>query len=416
MSSTTMDHMISLVVFIAAILIFIGLFSQTIQTAVVYENHRSLSTKDSDLLDTMLLNPGLPANWGQIDCKISDISGFGLQDPEFTQYELSPFSLMRLTSSTGNVVEYDKTSPNIYYNNVSLGFGTSFLIPNAQALNYSATAALLGIKNTYGFQLALTPDITVSISENQACSPLSLSISASGTGSPLAGASINYCFILVNLPQSQSQYPSYTLQNDFVTTDQEGNANVTFSAVTDPNQVYAFIAYAHMDGLEGVGYHTRVSAIDQYVVPIVQSMASQDVALANSYDINNTGPQGFNLKYNATFIILKQDYTVSELSLESVSNQSGTVSSGSGNPFPLVSLPTGTTGILMVTYQSSVAQGGIVLMPWGVSSLAFPVTFGGNPTGQEWVSTDIRQVTIGGVAYQAKLALWNINGNQVPSQ
>ena len=94
----------------------------------------------------------------------------------------------------------------------------------------------------------------------------------------------------------------------------------------------------------------------------------------------------------------------------------GTVSSGSGNPFPLVSLPTGTTGILMVTYQSSVAQGGIVMMPWGVSSLAFPVTFGGNPTGQEWVATDIRQVTIGGVAYQAKLALWNINGNQVPSQ
>ena len=89
---------------------------------------------------------------------------------------------MRLTSSTGNVVEYDKTSPNIYYNNVSLGFGASLLIPNTQALNYSSAATLLGINNTYGFQLALTPDITVSISENQACSPLSLSITASGTG------------------------------------------------------------------------------------------------------------------------------------------------------------------------------------------------------------------------------------------
>ena len=47
-------------------------------------------------------------------------------------------------------------------------------------------------------------------------------------------------------------------------------------------------------------------------------------------------------------------------------------------------------------------------MPWGVSSLAFPVTFGGNPTGQGWVATDMRQVTIGGVAYQAKLGLWNL--------
>ena len=109
----------------------------------------------------------------------------------------------------------------------------------------------------------------------------------------MAGASINYCLILVNLPQSQSQYPSYTLQNGAVTTDQQGMADVTFSAVTDPNQVYAFIAYAHMDGLLGVGYHTRVSTTDQYIVPIVQDMASQKIALAHSYDINNTGPQGF---------------------------------------------------------------------------------------------------------------------------
>ena len=107
------------------------------------------------------------------------------------------------------------------------------------------------------------------------------------------------------------------MQNGVVTTDQEGMANITFSAVTDPNQVYAFIAYAHLDGLEGLVIIHVVSATDQYVVPIVQIMASQDVALANSYDINNSGPQGFILKYNATFIILKQDYTVSELSLES---------------------------------------------------------------------------------------------------
>ena len=49
-------------------------------------------------------------------------------------------------------------------------------------------------------------------------------------------------------------------------------------------------------------------------------------------------------------------------------------------------------------------------MPWGLGSLAFPLTFGGNPAGQEWVTTDIRQVTIGGIAYQAKLELWNLQG------
>ena len=409
MASATMDHMISLIVFIAAILIFIGLFSQPIQTAIVYESHRALSTKTSDLLDTILLNPGIPANWGQSNCTAQ---GFGLQDPEFTQYQLSPFSLMRLGSSTGNMVEYDKTSPSIYYNNASLGFGASLLTPNAQALNYSASLALLGINNTYGFQLTLTPDITVSITENHGSSPLDLSISATGTGFPFAGASINYCLILVTLPQTDAQYPSYTIQHGAVTTDQQGMANVTFPNVTDVNQVYAFIAYAHLDGVVGVGYFTHGSATDQYVVPIVQDMASQEVTLAHNYDLNNSGPAGFSLKYNATFVISTEDYTLSELSLGSPSSQ-GIVTSGVGNPSPIIPLPACTTGILIVTYQQEGStQGGVVMMPWGVSSLAFPVTFGGNPQGQDWVATDIRQVTIGGIAYQAKLSLWNLQGYQ----
>ena len=45
MASATMDHMVSLIVFIAAILIFFGLFSQAIQTAITYESHGAISTK-----------------------------------------------------------------------------------------------------------------------------------------------------------------------------------------------------------------------------------------------------------------------------------------------------------------------------------------------------------------------------------
>ncbi len=126
MANATMDHMIALIVFIAAILIFIGFFSQTSQSAIAYESHRALSTKNSDLLDTILLNPGIPNTWGQID---STVTGFGVQDPEFTQYQMSSFSLMRLCSSLGNVVEYDKTNPNIYYSNQTSMFGSSLLTP-----------------------------------------------------------------------------------------------------------------------------------------------------------------------------------------------------------------------------------------------------------------------------------------------
>jgi hypothetical protein len=412
MASATIDHMVSLIVFIGALLIFIGLFSQSIQTANVYERHRALSTKTSDLLDTMLLNPGVPANWGQSN---SDVTGFGVQDPEFTQYQISPFSLMRLEASNGNILECDKSSPNIYYDDESLGSGSTLLIPVDQALNYSSALTILGIKNTYGFQLTFTPDITVSITENQASSPLSLTLSATGTGFPFAYATVNYCLIQAKLPQSQAEYPAYTIQSGDVTTDQQGIANISFPSITDPNQVYAFVAYAHLNGVLGVGYHTRTSSNDQYVVPIVQNMATQQIALAHNFDLNGTGPEGSSLKYNATFVILKQDFTLSELSFGAPGNLSlvGTVTSGRGNPSPNVFLPPTTTGILIVTYQLSPTQGGIVMMPWGISSLAFPVTFGGNPQGQEWVTTDLRQVTIGGVAYQVKLELWDTTGQQV---
>jgi hypothetical protein len=146
-------------------------------------------------------------------------------------------------------------------------------------------------------------------------------------------------------------------------------------------------------------------------------MGSQTVALANSLDLNNSSPAELTLKYNATFVISTQDYTLSELSLGSAGNSGlvGTVTSGVNNPYPTISMPTCTTGILIVTYQESSTQGGVVMMPWGINSLAFPVAFGGNPQQQEWVATDLRQVMIGDVAYQAELSLWSDHSMQVTS-
>ena len=99
MSSVSIDHIVSIIIFLAAILLFVGLFSQTIQTAIIYQQHQAIATKCSDLIDNMLLNPGSPSYWGQSD---SAPASFGVQDPEFTEYQLSAFSLMRLGASTGN--------------------------------------------------------------------------------------------------------------------------------------------------------------------------------------------------------------------------------------------------------------------------------------------------------------------------
>jgi hypothetical protein len=403
MVSSTIDHMIAVTVFLAATLLFIGLFNQTIQTAVIYQRHRATATKANDLLDNMLLSPGIPSNWSLIN---DDPSGFGLQDPEFTQYKMSPFSLMRLNSGTGTPVYYYKTGTT--YSNITVGSNNFLLMPNTRVLNYSTVLDLMGIKNTYGFELTLTPIVTVEVTENNAASPLSFSLNVQGAGFPLAYAKLTCCLITVNLGGGS---PSYNTIYKTEYTDETGSATLVFNEVTKSGTCYAFIAYARLGGLVGVGYHERVTSGKQYVIPFVDDISEGRVLIAHSYDIQYDDSQSpAEIKYNASFVLLSEDFTLREMPLE---NSAGHVNYGDGKPFEEVTIPTDNPGILIITYKKSGTEGGVVMMPWGLSSLAFPIVFGDDPTKQEWVATDMRQVTVGGMAYQAKLSLWSLEGYQV---
>jgi hypothetical protein len=408
MTGSTIDHLVSLMVFLGAILLFIGLFNQTIQTAILYQRHRFIATKCSDLLDNMLLNPGIPLYWGKSNCTPT---GFGLQDPEFMQYKLSPFSLMRLRSSTGEPVYYPKTG--LTYSNITMGFGNFLLVPYTKAINYSTAASLLGVNGTYGFQLTITPIITVSISEVQPKNPLRISVNVTGTGFPLSNAMVSYCFLTVSLTGGEGAYPAYTMKYDNVSTDEKGSVLIEFAEVNDDKVSYAFIAYAHLSGLIGVGYHERVTSVKQYIIPFIDDLAERRVLIAHSYDVHYFGPPNAELSYNATFVLLTEDFTLREMPMENSTGKVGKVNYGVGNPYGVVTIPTYNPGILVITYRKSAVEGGVILMPWGMSSMAFPVTFGEDPLGKEWVATDIRQVLVNNIAYQAKLALWSLEGYQV---
>jgi hypothetical protein len=407
MVSSTIDHMVAVTVFLAATLLFIGLFNQTIQTAVIYQRHRALATKASDLLDGILLSPGIPVNWGQTD---QAPTGFGLQDPEFTQYKVSPSSLMRLAYEAGTPVYYYKTGS--YYNNITIGSKNFLLVSNTSIIDYSTALQLLGINNTYGFQLTLNPVVTVTVTEDpaHAANPLSLSLDVQGTGFPLANAHIAYCLITVSLSGGAEGYPAYTTNYGTAYTDSTGSATLNFGEVNDANLSYAFIAYASLGGLIGVGYHERVSSEYQYVIPFVDNLSEGRVLIAHSYDVQYFGPPVAEVKYNASFVFLAEDFTLREMPLE---NSAGHVNYGDGSPYEVVNIPTDNPGILIVTYKKSANEGGIVMMPWGISSLSFPVVFGGDSSKQEWVATDMRQVTVGGIAYQAQIAVWSLQGYQV---
>ncbi len=395
MPGVSIDHLISIVVLFFAVLLFIGLFNQTLSSAVDYQRNTSTAKACGDLLDTMLLTPGIPIN--------GTPNAFGLQDTALTQYQLDPFSLMRLDSSTQAPLSYQKTD--LTYSNITTSPSNYLLYPYTDMINYSTALTLMGINGIYGFQLSLTPTVNISIAQVSA-SPLSLSLNVTGTGFPLANADVNYLLIPVLLSTGSPDFETIAHQTGTVKTNSVGSTSVTFSNFSpNPSLTYAFVAYAYLNGITGIGYYETSPVGTQSIVPFLDPLSTQNVTLANSADVPNTSTTANTLYYNTTFILESQNYAIQETSLGS-SNPSGSVTSGSGYPPISISMGSYTTGILVIAYDNS-GNSGIVMMPWGFSSLGFPMIFGGTPLNHGWVATDLRQVQINGVSYQAKLSLWS---------
>ena len=242
MTGATIDHMIAVVVLLAVIMIFIGLFNQTIQTAIAYQQHRYLAAKCSDLLDNILLNPGSPTNktffWGKSNYMPAS---FGLQDPEFTEYRISTFSLMRLNPSSGSQLYYPATG--MHYSSVTTGFGEFMLTPLNQVVNYSLAQKLLGTNNTYGLQLTLTPIITVYLTELRS-NPLTITINVTGMGFPLTGANVSYSLITVD---PSGTYPVYTIDYGTAVTDNKGSGSLDWVLTSHRNLTFWLFTLTSLD-------------------------------------------------------------------------------------------------------------------------------------------------------------------------
>jgi hypothetical protein len=404
MANAGMDHLISLVIFAAAMLIFLSMFSSSMQTGLAYQRHSALSTKTSDLIDTLLLNPGLPMDWGQLD---NTPMGLGLQDPEFTQYRLSSYSPTRLTCTT-NPSAYYYTSGTSYSNNTA-GYGGYLLTQSQKTLNYSAASQLLGVNGTYGFQLSISPTVAFSVEKTSVGSPLTFEINAAGTGYPIANAPLYYNLLIVD--QGAGSYPYYWTKSGKTLTDAAGTAQLTFNGIDGNNKAYALVVYSYLHGLKGVGYYVNVpSSFGVGVMPLVDSFQNRTVTLVHGASMEQYPAQTQQLTYNASFVIRTEEFALRPVLLDQA-NATGQLVHGSPTQpdYASINMPN-NEGILIVTYKGLADQYGIVLMPWGFGALGFTATFGGNPAGHEWVTSDMRAVTIDGIAYQAKLGLWMLNG------
>jgi len=403
MAGATIDHMVAITVLLTALLVSMGLYNQILASAVLYERHHQVAMKAVDLINTICLSPGNPPDWGQSN---RAPLGFGLQDPEAAGYTLSPYSIMRLRSSSsgGQLVYYPKTG--LYYNNVSLGFGGSLLMPVGECVNYTTAARLLGVNGSYGFQISIAPTLNVSVSQVPA-SYLILKVEVRGPGLPLSGAALKY--YMHRVVGGGGNFPSTITQSGVAQTDSAGSALLNFPSIDDADDAYSFIVYAYLGGLNGVGYYSHDVLRDypQFIVPFIGNFEQGTIIIAHSWDVHNyTQTPVPNVFYNATFLVLTEDF---ELRPVQIVNSTGQLNYGEGKPYKTTQVPASESGILFISYRWG-SRFGTVMVPWGISTLGVSVTFGGDPSGYEWVATELRQVIVNEISYQVKLAAWSLKG------
>jgi hypothetical protein len=389
-AGATIDHLVAFTVFLAAILLFIGFYNQMNQTAIVYQYHRYIATKCSDVLDSILLNSGTSPDWGVSGSSTRNLTFFGLQDPEFQEYRLSPFSLMRLLSPGAQ-----------QYNNVSWSLNGGYLLLQAsQCISYRNVTTLLGINGTYDFQLTITPTLTISVSKVP--DPyLKLKIQVYGTGFPLSNAYLNYLMFWTNTI-TPGKYPilNCNFTSDILQTDSSGIAFKEFASLSTET-AFTFIVKASTAGISGIGYLSQENMTNSgSLIPYIQSY---DNGTANIMLSQNPQTGMGNLYFNASSYAVPDNF---------VPMPAGISSGIVNNTTPSQSLSINTnnqTAFLVIAYSDGNSYG-MVITPIGVNSIGASVTFGANPSGKNWVATDLRQVLIGNIAYQAKLSLWSLQG------
>ena len=409
MPAATIDHMVAIVIFLVAILLFISLFSQNLQTAILYQRNNQLAMEASDLLDSISLGPGNPQNWGATN---STPTLFGLQDPTQEGYVGSPFSLMRLNASNiGTPVQCN----GVMYNNIAMVSGGYLSVPFNRVVNYTTAARLLGINGSYGFQLAMSPILNVSMSQTSA-SPLRVRVTVTGSGIPLVGVSLNY--YLINSTNSP-RYPKFQVSTWPINhTDATGSSVLGFQSVNATKCTYALIVYASLKGLSGAGYFVSPTMANR-IVPVVGSF-SDGKAVPNATILLTQPSSNAKLSFNATFLVLGS----SASSVARLYIRNGTVSlpTVTGlvnglNQYSAIRIPNNNqVGVLVITYNSTATGPGISLMPWGIGNLCVNLVYGSavpSSSNKDWITTDVRQVVVAGESYQFKITLWSLAGFQI---
>jgi len=404
MAGATIDHMISLTILIAALLVAMMTYNGLFATAVDYDRNRQVANKAVDLMNTICLSPGNPTDWGETS---DTLLGFGLQDPEAGGYALSPYSIMRLLPSESEILNYTKTGTLLQFSNVSMIQGGFLGVPIAECVNYTSVAELLGVNGSYGFRLNIVPTLSVSITEYMP-NPLSLEVEVRGPGLALSNATLQYVLCSVYKPED-SDFPSFESRSGIEKTGPAGSKVLEFDPpLNGLEDTYSIIVYARLGGLVGVGYYSHGTIENDRIIPFIENFEQGEILLVHNWDVHEFPGSPSALHFNTTFFGLTNNFELTQFDI--TGETSGLINSGvSEQAYARLQINPSENGILFVSYRTGNTFG-IMMLPWGVSTLGVSASFGVDPTGYDFVATELRQVSIDDISYHVKVSTWSLSG------
>ncbi|MBO3799593.1 MAG: hypothetical protein FGF52_00835 [Candidatus Brockarchaeota archaeon] len=191
----TIDNIFAFLILILIIVTFMGYIIPSAYLSFTTVREHQLEEIAQSIMDKILLSPGVPENWGNVQVVGSENSlrAFGLQKAYGEPYELDVDKVLRIvsvnTSTTRTLPSYVRISPDVMARLLGLGIDYGFSIRITPALNISVkTVGYYTFKNGRG------------VGHGQLTVPCRLEVTvATPDGRPALGANVTGLFIFMSV-------------------------------------------------------------------------------------------------------------------------------------------------------------------------------------------------------------------------
>lgn len=276
----TLDNAFAFSILTLILITIMGYIVPSAYVSFTTVKEHQLEEVAQSIMDKILLNPGVPENWGDIRLVQSedDLKAFGLQKANGSLYELDIDKILRINSVniSKTVTRWYKSGNN--WNPVIVKINKTVTLPETIRINPDKIAELLGLGKDYGFSIRIIPALNISVYYNsyyefsngqgagggwlKVPNPIIVTVKTP-EGRPALGANVTGLFMIMSVVEKRDE--EYNISYTYLTsvTDREGRAVLDFRTFLDDINTklrgnvlrrsgYSIVVYADYYGIRAV--------------------------------------------------------------------------------------------------------------------------------------------------------------------